>query len=429
MLINKTHLYCGLFSVLVGACAPAVSAETLEEAWDSAINNNHQIKAAETDTSAAEQQLYSAEGQRLPELNVSTGYTQLSETPAAQTEIGGQTARFNTSQPGSMNAQAIATLPIYTGGRISHNISAAEASLEAAQHNEITTLMNIKMQVAEAYITVLRAESIQQVMQSHVDSLKAHVEDVNNLFEQGMVARNDVLAANVELVNAQQQVVQADNRLDIAKASYNRLLDRNLAEEVKLVRQFPEMPREDLDGLSTNAMKQRSELVVLTRQIESLEQQARSVKSGILPQVAINGGYQYQENRYQAFESMWMVNADLRWKLFDGSTRHQSDAISRQAISLKEQRNDLTSMIGLEVRQAWLDCQETQKRIAVTSQAIEQADENLKVTTDSYQQGLSTNTDVLKAEDLRTTSHDNFNNANYDAALAILRLRRAIGVL
>jgi outer membrane protein len=285
------------------------------------------------------------------------------------------------------------------------------------------------MQVAEAYIAVLRAESTLQLMQSHVDSLKAHVEDVNNLFEQGMVARNDVLAANVELVNAQQQVVQADNRLDIAKASYNRLLDRNLADEVKLVKQFPEMPKEDLKELSNNASRQRSELAVLTQQIEALEQQAQSVKAGVLPQVAINGGYQYQENRYQAAESMWLVNAGVKWKLFDGSTRHQSDAISRQAISLKEQRNDLTSMIGLEVRQAWLDCQETQKRIVVTSQAIEQADENLKVTTDSYQQGLSTNTDVLKAEDLRTTSHDNFNNANYDAALAILRLRRAIGVL
>jgi len=65
----------------------------------------------------------------------------------------------------------------------------------------------------------------------------------------------------------------------------------------------------------------------------------------------------------------------------------------------------------------------------VTQQAIAQADENLKVTTDRYQQGLSTNTDVLKAEDLRTATHDNFNNATYDAALATLHLRRAVGVL
>ncbi|MFA6164152.1 MAG: TolC family protein [Methylobacter sp.] len=77
----------------------------------------------------------------------------------------------------------------------------------------------------------------------------------------------------------------------------------------------------------------------------------------------------------------------------------------------------------------WLDIQETQKRIAVTQQAIAQADENLKVTTDRYQQGLSTNTDVLKAEDLRIMTHDNFNNASYDSALATLHLRRALSIL
>ena len=406
-----------------------VSAETLEDAWDSAINNNHRIKSAQADTSASEQQLQSAQGQRLPDLNVSSGYTQFSETPAAKTQIAGQSAQFSTTQAGSVKAQAIASVPIFTSGRISHNINAAEASLQAVQSNETTSILNIKMQVAEAYITVLRMESAVQVTQSHVDTLALHIKDVNNLFELGMVARNDVLAANVEWVNAQQLVVQSNNQLDIARAHYNQLLDRNLGDAVKLTHQFPDTPQGTLNELSSNAIKQRPELVALAQQIEALGQQAQSVKAGLLPQVAVNGGYQYQENRYQAFQGLWMANVGMEWKLFDGSSGHRSDALTRQAISLKEQRDDLSGMIGLQVRQAWLDIQETQKRIAVTKQAIAQADENLKVTADRYQQGLSTNTEVLKAEDLRTITHDNFNNANYDAALAILHLRRAVGIL
>ena len=404
-------------------------AETLEDAWNSAIDNNHQIKSAKADTSASEQQLHSAKGQRLPSFNVSSGYTQFSETPTVKTQIAGQTAQFGMSQAGSVKAQAIASVPIFTSGRISHSIDAAEASLQAVQSNEITSVLNIKMQVAEAYITVLRMESALQVAQSHADTLEQHMKDVKNLFNQGIVARNDLLAANVELVNAQQRVVQANNQLDIARAHYNQLLDRKLADAVNLAHQFPGIPQGTLSDLSSNALKQRPELAALAQQSESLEQQAQSVKADLLPQVAVNGGYQYQENRYQAFEGMWMANVGVEWKIFDGSSRHRSDAITRQAISLKEQRDDLSSMIGLQVRQAWLDFQETQKRIKVTQQAIAQADENLKVTTDRYQQGLSTNTDVLKAEDLRTITHDNFNNAKYDAELATLHLRRAVGVL
>ncbi|TAN71570.1 MAG: TolC family protein [Methylobacter sp.] len=425
MLNHKNHV----IGVLMVFVATAATAETLEDAWNSAINNNHQIKSAKADTSASEQQLHSAQGQRLPDLNVSSAYTQFSETPTAKTQIAGQTAQFSTTQAGSVKAQAIASVPIFTSGRISHSINAAEASLQAVQSNEITSVLNIKMQVAEAYIAVLRMDSALQVAQSHVDTLELHTKDVNNLFDQGMVARNDVLAANVERVNAQQLVVQANNQLDIAKARYNQLLDRNLDDEVKLAQQFPDTPQGSLNELSGNAVKQRPELVALAQQIKSLEQQAQSVKAGLLPQVAVNGGYQYQENRYQAFEGMWMANVGVDWKLFDGSSGHRSDTLTRQALSLKEQHDDLSSMIGLQVRQAWLDIQETQKRIAVTQQAIAQADENIKVTADRYQQGLSTNTEVLRAEDLRTTTHYNFNNANYDAALASLHLRRALGVL
>jgi outer membrane protein len=429
MLLNKHRLIIGLLSGLLIFPATSAMAETLEDAWSAAVDNNHQIKSAKADTSASEQQLYSAQGQRLPELNVASGYTQFSETQAAKADFQGQTGQFNTYQAGSVKAQAIASLPLFTSGRISHSINAAEASLQAAQHNEISSVLTIKMQVSEAYIAVLRMESILQVAQSHVDSLASHNKDVKNLYDQGVVAKNDLLAANVELANAQQLVTQASNQLDIARAHYNQLLNRNLADEVRLAPRFPETPQGTLSELNNSALTQRPELIVLAQQIEALEQQAQSVKAGTLPQVAVNGGYQYQENRYQVSQGLWMVNVGMQWKLFDGSTRHSSDAINRQAISLKEQRDDLGSIISLQVRQAWLDIQEAKKRIEVTQQAIAQADENMKVTTDRYQQGLSTNTEVLKAEDLRTKTHDNFNNASYDAALASLRLRRAVGIL
>jgi outer membrane protein TolC len=429
MKMNKNRLMTGLIGILMMLSVKAALAETLEDAWANALNNNHQLKSAKADTRVSEQQLHSAEGQRLPDLNVSSGYTQYSETPAAKTQIAGQSTMFSTAQAGGVKAQALASVPIFTSGRIRHNIDAAEASLQAVQSNEVTSTLDIKMQVAESYINVLRLESTVQVAQSHVDSLDAHNKDVNNLFNQGIVARVDILAANVELVNAQQQVVQASNQLDIAQARYNQVLDRHLTDGVNLSRQFPEIPQGSLSELSGTALKHRPELSSMAQQIEALGQQAQSVKAGLLPQVAVNGGYQYQENRYQAFEGMWMANVGVEWKIFDGSSGHRSDAMTGQAISLKEQRDNLSSIISLQVRQAWLDIQETQKRTQVTQQAIAQADENLKVTIDRYQQGLSTNTEVLKAEDLRTVTRSNLNNAQYDAALAALHLRRAVGVL
>ena len=119
----------------------------------------------------------------------------------------------------------------------------------------------------------------------------------------------------------------------------------------------------------------------------------------------------------------------MNWRLFDGSTRHRGESLSKQALSVTEQQQDLRSRIALQVRKAWLDREETRRRIEVTQQAIVQADENLKVTMNRYQQGLSTNTDVLKAEDLRTLTHDNYNNARFDLEQANIQLRWATGSL
>jgi len=430
MQLNKYRLI--IFLLASGSPIFSVSncqAETLEQAWATAIGNNHQIKSAEADTRASEQQLYSAQGQRLPDLTVASGYTQLNESPAAKAQFLGQSAQFTTAQAGSVKAQAIASLPIFTSGRISHGIEAAEAVLQAAQHHESSSVMDIKMQVAEVYIAVLRSEGSLLVAQGHLDSLAAHFQDVNNLFEQGVVAKNDVLAAQVEWANAQQLLLVARKQVDFAKSHYNQLLVRELTDSVDLAVQFPPIPQGNLAALTNNAASERPELRVLAQQIEALEQQAKSVKAATLPQVSVNGGYQYQENQYQAFQGLWMVNVGMQWKLFDGSIRHTSDAMVKQALSLKERRDDLDSLIHLQVRQAWLDSQETHQRIQVALQAIAQGDENMKLTTDLYQQGLTTNTEVLKAEELRTKTHDNFNNAHYDEALANLRLRRAVGVL
>jgi outer membrane protein TolC len=428
LLLKKSSTKSPFYGLLFLA-AMDCHAETLEQAWNAAIGNNHQIKSAEADTHASEQQLYSAQGQRLPDLTVASGYTQLNESPAAKANFLGQTAQFTTSQAGSVKAQAMASLPIFTSGRISHGIQAAEAALQAAQHNESSSVLDIKMQVAEVYIAVLRSEGGLQVAQSHVDSLNGHFQDVNNLFEQGVVAKNDVLAAQVELANAQQLLLVARKQVDFAKSHYNQLLVRELTDSVVLAAQFPPIPQDTLAALTTDAVSQRPELLVLSQQIEALEQQAQSVKAATLPQVSLNGGYQYQENQYQAFQGLWMVNVGMQWKVFDGSIRHNSDVFVKQAMSLKEQRDDLNSLIHLQVRQAWLDSQETHERIQVAEKAIAQGDENMKLTTDLYQQGLTTNTEVLKAEELRTKTHDNFNNAHYEEALANLRLRRAVGVL
>ena len=70
-------------------------------------------------------------------------------------------------------------------------------------------------------------------------------------------------------------------------------------------------------------------------------------------------------------EDQWSVAVGIKWNVFDGgAARHRGSAVELQAAALSEQRDELALAIGLQVRQAWLDVQETRKRICVTESDI-----------------------------------------------------------
>jgi len=403
--------------------------ETLDEVVDQAVKNNQLISAVKVDTQAAGEQLLATQGLRYPQVNISTAYNQLDQAPSIYSNIGGKTIQKPTAQAGGFKSQVMISLPVFTSGRLTHEIGAAEASKNAAVQHEKTTLLDIKLQVGYAYIGVLRAEKSVKVALSHVASLTEHSKDVYNLYQQEMTPRNDLLASQVKLSNAEQALLQKENQLSMSKIRINQLLNRQLTANVSLEPVFLAPPDEPLAKLIAQALAQRSELTMLDEQIKSLKHRASSEASTLLPQVNINSGYQYEENKYSVTEDSWVANVTMKWRLGDGSTKHRSQSFKKQRISLKFKRNDLVSQIELQVHQAWLDIRETRQRAEVAKQAIDQSNENLKVSTDRYREGLATNTEVIDAEDLRTQTKNNLNNAEYDLAVSTLNLRRALGTL
>lgn len=89
----------------------------------------------------------------------------------------------------------------------------------------------------------------------------------------------------------------------------------------------------------------------------------------------------------------------------------------------------MTAPVGAPVEYTTVGSVVSDQRVEVARSAIAQAEENLRVVRDRYANGLSTHTEVLDAETLRANSEANHAAARYDAVLAGLRLKRAVGDL
>jgi len=428
--------WCARVMFIVLIAQSAAIAETLDDAWRAARLANQERAAAERETAAAGYSAEAAQRLRWPSARLDTTYTQLDATPAARATlpIGASSAAafaFPQQERGYASVRSEVSVPLFTSGQIPAAIAAAAASERASQEELKRTDLDLHLQVATAYIRVLLAQKLLDVALSAESSLRAHGTDVARLRDQGIAARNDALAAQVALANAQQSTLDARTQLELARSAYNRLLARSLDAAVELEDlQPPAAAVANLGELTPQALEARPELRALTEQASALRAEAERTLAGARPQIAAVAGYRYEENRYQVHEGLWSIGLGFHWAAFDGGvTRSQAASLREQAHALEDRLLDAQSRVADEVRQRDLERRSALERIDVADKALEQADENLRVTREQYRAGLGNNTNVLDADTLRVRAYVNFYAARYDAVLADWRLRRAVGSL
>lgn len=407
-------------------------AETLDDSWQAALVASPALEAARAQTSAAEADLGAARAQYGPMLTASTSASRWRDTPAFDFSALGMAARLPLFGGSSLSVAEIrAEVPIYTGGATSANVAAAHAALSVQKLAAETLIQDVKLAVAGAYVEVLRAQSALGVVQANGASLAAHAADVEDMQRAGQVPRNDYLAAAVALADARQRELDRANSLEIAKAAYNRQVGRPLAAPVELAPLTPQVHEPgELERLVGTALAARTELMGLDAAATELEARAMAARATRRPQIAVTGGYTFLENEVLEREDYASIGVGVRWTPFDsGRARHTESALRQRSQAAARRQDDLRASIELEVRRAWLDAESARARVAVTEGAVAQAAENLRVVRDRYRSGEGTNTEVLDAEALRALSAANFDNARYDAAIAELRLTRALGRL
>src|SRR4051794_26625184 len=212
----------------------ACRAESLRDAWAAALAANQGLQAAQAGTAAARSGEAAARAERLPTVTTVNAYTWLNNTPTFKSSVAlpGSPRPLNLSFP-FLNREfffssTLMNIPLYTGGRTGAGVDAAGAQSGAARAEEFTAAMDLKLEVTQAYLSVLRAEKILVLARSNVASLQAHERDVRTLSRGGVARRTALLSSQVSLVRARQRVIQAGNDRDVARAAYNRLLGRPL---------------------------------------------------------------------------------------------------------------------------------------------------------------------------------------------------------
>ncbi|GAB6166495.1 TolC family protein [Thermostilla marina] len=424
--------------LLLGSIAPSMwfvvapcKAETLPEAWVRALAVDPRLQAEEERLYAAHAGFAAARAQYRPRVFGNASYTFLSDEPVTNIGVPGlPPVDVTLTDSDFLLTGVYSQMPLSTGGRIRADQQAACARIEEVEASLGELRLTVKLEVAEAYVAVLLSQRRLEVARAEVDSLESHVRDVANMVQAQLVARNDLLASEVSLADARQRLIEAENAVSTAKIRLNRLLGRSWDAKVVLAElPAPTLPG-DLDACLQTAYSRRPILRQFEARSRALESRAEAERAALRPQFDVVGGFTYFDNPYLDPNGLWALGFKMEWAPYDGGVRRaRASGLTREAAALARTREFVRREIEVEVRSRWLAVKEALARFSVAQQALDRAQENVRIASRRFAVGAGTNTEVLDAVRLLTEANRNYYAAVYDAALRRLRLDRAIGIL
>lgn len=411
-----------------GPAAPGGGGEvlTISEGLSIATEENRILKIASRETDMAGQDTIIARSRMLPKVDASLDETFLANQPGAH--FGSFQAL--TAEKSSLSYEVAVRQTLYDFGANRYSYDASLNSLEAQRLNVELLRNRVALDFVIAYLDLLEAEKRIDVADKEVQRLQSHLADATSFYEEGVITKNDLLEAQVRLSDARQRLLTARNGRDIVESRINSIMARPLRTPVRVedVREINPVLVE-LEEAWRTAEEQRLELQVLSRELRIAELDEARSRAGYFPEFFARGAYTYTENRYQLHEDNWSLLLGVNLNVFRGGSvkAEVQKALYRQE-RLGELRAKLIDDVRVEVETSYLDSENATEKVAVTKDAVSQADENLRIHRIRYEEGVGTATDVLDAVTLLRIAETNYDSALYDLKRARARLMFAMGI-
>ena len=332
------------------------------------------------------------------------------------------------------NFSTILNQPLFTGGLNLANYRFAKLGVDLSKTSVETAKLDLVLQVRAGYFNILRAEKFLAVAEQQVKNFEAQLEVTKAFFDVGIVPKNDVLQAEVQLANAKQSLAKAANDVATAKASFNIVLRREVDTPLEVVdilayKAFPLSFGQSLE----EAFRLRPEIKTAQLNIDQTKESVKIARSGFFPTISLAGSYNRSSDDLDLsgganFFNDWQIGALATFTLWNwGNTAFKVGENKVKVTQAEDSKTQLIDSVTLEVKNDYLNMLVAEKNIGTAEKAIEQAEENLRMFEERYRYQVATQTDVLNAVTLLAQARVNYYGALSDFNVARAQLERSMG--
>jgi outer membrane protein len=420
---------------------------SLDEAIAAGLEASPALHASRMKVESSSARAREVAAARLPAFKLGAGYTRLSEIPPFEVTLPVFPEPIVVSQNyfNTWSLRLSAQQPVFTGFRLEAGARAARMLETSAGWDLAKDRSEFVFAVKSAYWGLARARELEGVVADTVAQVREHLKDVRAFFDQGLLTKNEVLRTELQLSQTELMRIDARNAVEIARTSLNTLIGLPVETDLEptssaeaLASQAPAPgPASEAaaaQALLDTALAGRPELKASEFRIKASEANLKAARSGWYPQVSLAGNYYYLRPNprilpaLDKFKATWDVGVAVSFDVWNwGQTKSQTEQAKAQLAQARDARQLLEDQAVLEVTQSRLILAQARDKLKVAAQAVDQAEENLRMIRDRFLQGVALNTDVLDAEVFLLQAKTSRTEAAIDLAVAQARLEKALG--
>jgi outer membrane protein len=411
---------------------------TLNDAIQLSLANSKQLKLSQAKIAEAVSATREAVEGRLPDVGVSGSYLRVSKPnikiKTASSGSGGDSSAIspvNVTQ--AAYGMANVSLNLFSGLKVKYGIESARYLEEAAKLDETSNRQGVILNTIAAYINLYKAIAGEKIVQENIERSRKRDADFANFERNGLLARNDLLKAQIQTSNLELSLVDAQNNIRLSTVNMNLMLGLPENTSLSLDTALADTTRElqSVEDFEKLALQNRSDAKALEMRQKASLARVKIAKGDYYPGIALTGGYlaayipkfltitnalNFGIGFRYSLSSLWKTNSKVE----------QAKAREQQLLANEAMLDD---EIRLSINKAYYDYLAARKKIEVYTKSLEQASENYRISQNKYNNNLLTLTDLLDADVSQLQAKLNLEFAKADVLLAYETLLQKAGIL
>ena len=422
---------------------------TLEKSKELALTNNTKVKNSKLEIESAEQKKKSAFTNYFPNISVNDMALRADKSLLDMAFPGGNLPVYD----GNIQNLAAATQyayfpgmsfslldelnvgfatvvqPIFTGGRIINGNRLASLGVEVNNLRSSLVKNEIMLSTEEKFWQLISLEEKLLTIQKYEALLTSLIKQVEDAYKSGLSTKNDLLKVRLKISEVRLNKSKLMNGRELAMMAFCQHIGIEYSPDIKLKYDLTITSDPNILSIDHNqSLKKRYEFNLLQKSVDAAELTTKMKIGEYLPQIGLGLSGYYMKLDKQKYVSNGLVFASLSIPIsnwWSGSHEIKIDKINEEiaANNFKES----SDLLLLQMKKAWQDLNDAYKQIALSEDAKTQAEENLKVSEDSYKNGLVTVSDLLEAQAMLQQANDQLTDSKTSYMIRQLQYMQVTG--